>query len=550
MEKGLLKNVTLSYGDHTILKDINGAIPDGARIAIVGANGAGKTTLLSLLAGTIMPTSGSIQWISRTPSIVCFTQEAEKEGIIDWEQTAALRSKWNVPEAVTYELASGGERMKMRLASAFAKRSEILLLDEPTNHLDEQSLAILVSQVQQSKQTIVFVSHDRYFIDQVADFVWEVEHGKVTVYEGNYTAYRRKKEQHRTIQQKHYEEQERHVSQVEEQIKALEQWSSKAHATSTKKGGMKEYYRKKAKKRDVQIRSMKKRLEAELQKNRVDKPEEELTVSFDVHDLRNKGRRVIELKNVSKAYGKNQLFENVSLTVQSREKLALIGRNGAGKSTLFRILLGIEGCAGRAWLTEGMKIGYLSQTVLDLPDDITMAEYFHVETFKEQGTIRTQLSNLGFTAAHWTLPLNSLSQGERVKVKLMQFIHEGIDVLLLDEPTNHLDLPTREQFEKTLSTFQGTLLFASHDRYFTEKLATGLLVFEDESIKKLPISLEQWEETTKLESPKKSEEEKLRIETELQAVLGELSMLPAGHEKYDELDKQFHHLSKQLRKLK
>ena len=197
-----------------------------------------------------------------------------------------------------------------------------------------------------------------------------------------------------------------------------------------------------------------------------------------------------------------------------------------------------------------MSIGYLSQTVLDLPEDVTMADYFHADTFQKQGLIRTNLTNLGFSKKHWELPLSELSQGERVKVKLMQFILEGTDVLLLDEPTNHLDLPSREELEKTLMTFPGTLLFASHDRYFTERMANGLLLFEDKTIRKMLMTYAEWQERGITSQPEKTAEDRLRLETELQAVLGKLSRMKPGEKGYAELDKAFHELSGQLRKLK
>ena len=168
-----------------------------------------------------------------------------------------------------------------------------------------------------------------------------------------------------------------------------------------------------------------------------------------------------------------------------------------------------------------------------------MADYFHADTFHEQGLIRTNLTNLGFSKKHWELPLSALSQGERVKVKLMQFILEGTDVLLLDEPTNHLDLPSREELEKTLQTFPGTLLFASHDRYFTERMANGLLLFGDGTIRKVPMTYAEWQERKTMLQPEKREEERLRLETELQAVLGKLSMMKPTDKGYAELDRAF-----------
>ncbi|MGN7386184.1 ribosomal protection-like ABC-F family protein [Sporosarcina sp. SAFN-015] len=553
---GNIHQLTYSIGDTIILEQVSAELPEGACIAIVGPNGAGKSTLLSLLAGEIKPTSGSIEWIGKKPSITYFKQEQAVEGIVDWEQseTSLYRSKWSVPEEAEYASASGGERMKMRLSAALSSKSAVVLLDEPTNHLDARSLDELVRIINEGKATYLIVSHDRHFIDQTADFVFEIEHGRLTLYTGNYSAYRKKKEMNRAIQEQHFIQQQRKIAKVEEQMAQLAEWSEKAHRESMKKGGgamgAKEYWRMKAKKKDVQIRSKRMRLEAELEKERVEKPEEEITVEFDMKGRRKKGHRVMELKNVRKAYAGNELFKDVSFTVQAGERFALVGANGSGKSTLFRMMMGQEDFEGDLWLTKGMSIGYMSQAVLDLPEDVTLSEHFHADSYQEQGMIRTQLTNLGFNKKHWQLPLGQLSQGEKVKVKLMQFILEGTDVLLLDEPTNHLDLPSREQLEKTLSTFPGTLLFASHDRYFTERMADNLLVFEKGSIRKLPQSLQEWEEQKTAPRKETSIDERLRIETELQAVLGKLSMLKPGDGEYAELDRKFLELSKELRELK
>lgn len=548
---GTLNQVTLTYGETVILDKVSADIPEGACIAVVGANGAGKSTLLSLLSGEVLPTLGSIDWNGKAPSVTYFKQEQEVLGRVDWEQAESFiyRSKWKVPERAEYQSASGGERMKMRLSASLAEKSKLILLDEPTNHLDSDSLEELIRIINKREGTLLIVSHDRHFIDEVADFVFEIEYEKLTVYKGNYTDYREKKEWDLEIQLHQYEQQQRMIARVENQLEQLGKWSAIAHRDSTKKGGMKEYYRMKAKKRDVQIRSKRKRLEAELEKDRIDKPEDEITVTFDVKGRSKKGRRILELKDVKKAFAGNELFSDVSFTVQAGERIALVGPNGSGKSTLFRMVLGKEKHAGDLWKTEGMTIGYLSQTVFDLPIDVTMADYFQSETFQEQGIIRTNLMNLGFTEKQWELPLSALSMGERVKVKLMQFILEGTDVLLLDEPTNHLDLPSREELEKTLETFPGTLLFASHDQYFTERMANGLLVFEGGTIKKLPMTFAEWKERGTREHPEKTEEERLRLETELQAVLGKLSMLKQGDEEYGNLDSKFHELNRRLREL-
>lgn len=553
---GTLNQVSVAHGETVIFDGVSADIPEGACIAIVGANGAGKTTLLSLLAGERVPTSGSVNWNGKPPSITYFRQEQEDEGTIDWEraETHTYRRKWKVPERAEYSSASGGERMKMRLSSALAEKSRLNLLDEPTNHLDSDSLEELIRIINEGIGTYLIVSHDRHFIDRTADFVFEIEHGKLTVYKGNYTQYRNLKDANREVQLKHYGQQQRKIEQVEEQIAELENWSAKAHAESTKKGGRmmgaKEYFRMKAKKRDVQIRSKHKRLEGELEKDRIEKPKDEIGVSFDVKGGKKKGKRVMELKDVRKLFSGHELFADVSFTVQAGERIGLIGPNGAGKSTLFRMILGEENYKGDLWKTNGMTIGYLSQTATDFPKDMTMANYFHVDTFREQGVIRTHLTNLGFSKQQWDLPLSDLSVGERVKVKLMQFIVEETDVLLLDEPTNHLDLPSREELEKTLETFPGTLLFASHDRYFTERMADGLLLFEQGTVRKIPLTYAEWQERSAIVQPEKTADERLRLETELQAVLGQLSMMKQGDKRYADLDKVFNELSKRLRALK
>lgn len=552
---GTLRQLTLARGETVILDEVSADIHEGARIAVVGVNGAGKTTLLSLLAGEILPTSGSISWNGKAPVITYFEQEQEEESSANWEQAERhiLRRKWKVPEQAEYKFASGGERMKIRLSAALAENSQLVLLDEPTNHLDSDSLETLIQLIQKSERTYMIVSHDRYFIDKIADYVFEIEYGILTIYKGNYTDYRKKKEIDREVQQKQYEQQQRKIARVEEQIGALENWSEKAHEESRKKGegllGGKEYFRMKAKKKDVQVRSKRKRLESELEKERIDQPKVEIGVSFEMKGRKKKGRRILELKDVKKTFDGKELFTDVSFTVQAGERIALIGPNGAGKSTLFRMMLGEEAHEGDLWKTGGMTIGYLSQSVLDLPLNLTMEEYFHTETFKEQGMIRTNLRNLGFSKRHWERTLSVLSMGERVKVKLMEFILKGTDVLILDEPTNHLDLPSREELEKALESFPGTLLFASHDRYFTERMADGLLLFENQTIRKVPMTLVEWKNCSIALQADKNEEERLLLETELQAVLGKLSMMKKDDKEYDNLDKKFHVLAKRLREL-
>lgn len=243
-----LENVTFAYDEVKILEQLNVKIKVGDRIAIVGANGTGKSTLLSLLAGEKIPTSGILRWHRKMPTISYFQQEMEIANRIDSEEGDALiyRKKWGISTDIQYAQASGGERMKMRLSTTFASDAQLLLLDEPTNHLDSQSVKQLIEMINGRHSTYFIVSHDRYFIDQVANYIFEIEDGRLTVYKGNYTSYRKQKEENRRTTQMHYEQQQREIKRVEEQVHQLSNWSGKAHAESTKKDGTKEYFRKKA----------------------------------------------------------------------------------------------------------------------------------------------------------------------------------------------------------------------------------------------------------------------------------------------------------------
>lgn len=197
-------------------------------------------------------------------------------------------------------------------------------------------------------------------------------------------------------------------------------------------------------------------------------------------------------------------------------------------------------------MTDGMKVGYLSQDVFDLPEEQTPAELFGAGSFEMDGKTRTLMTNLGFSKHHWEEPIGHMSMGERVKLKLMEFMLDECHVLLLDEPTNHLDLPSRERLEQTLATFPGTLIFASHDRYFMEKLANKLLIFEGESLKKFEGGYVEWTKR----SAAKPNSDFLQLDTERQAILGKLSFLKPGDKEYAELDRRFMELTSAIKALK
>jgi len=536
-----LHNIRYEVADQLLFEKVNASVQHEDVIGIIGNNGAGKSTLLHLLNEDIKPADGQIQWLNQGLDVVFVVQEAKTyfSANKSVEETRLLE-KWSVP-VLPYEHLSGGEKLKVRLAQGFASEADLLLLDEPTNHLDSQSLDLLQKQIKEYKGTIILVSHDRYFLDAVATKIWAIEDKKLIEHKGNYSDYMKARNAKRLVQQREYEKQQKMTEQIQGQIKELNTWSQKAHAQSTKKEGVKEYYRVKAKRMDAQVKSKQKRLEKELAKRNVEPVTEEHSVQFSITANNKVGKRFLEVKGLSKSFGERTLFQDVHFTIKHGERIALTGVNGSGKSTLLKMIVGSVMGKGDIWVSPAANIGYLTQEVFDLPLDSTPEQLFYKETFEERGRVQTLMRHLGFTAAQWREPIELMSMGERVKCKLMAYILEDKDVLLLDEPTNHLDLASREQLEETLSQYNGTLLIVSHDRYFLEKTTTSQLVITDTGIRK------QWQSHAPARDDKK--ELRLKLETERQEILGRLSFMLPQDKEYPELDAKFNELTKMLKEL-
>jgi macrolide transport system ATP-binding/permease protein len=536
-----LNHISLELIDRTIFNKINGTINHGEVIGLIGYNGSGKSTLLQLLHGAIQPTAGQIKW-GIPPTEIFFVDQEKKSYTSEntTEMEVTLLSKWHVPE-VPYEMLSGGEKLKLRLAKGFALAPPLLLLDEPTNHLDIDSTNLLINQIKHYDGTIIVVSHDRYFLDKVATKIWSIENANLVEQKGNYSHYIKIREQRRLTQTREYEKQQKKIELVESQINELTSWSQKAHSQSTKQEGFKEFYRVKAKRMDSQIKSKRKRLEKELEESKVERVEEEHVVRFSLETNMKVGKRFLEVKDLQKKFGDRILFEQSNFTIQHGEKVALIGSNGSGKTTLLNIIMGKEEAEGQVWLSPTANIGYLTQQVFDLPLEQTPEQLFKRETFQERGKVQNLMKHLGFTASQWVEPIEQMSMGERVKCKLMQYILEDKDVLILDEPTNHLDLPSREQLEKTLSQYTGTLIVVTHDQYFLSKTTTVQLVFENNQIKK------KFDQSTEKVVPQA--EQHLQLETERQEVLGKLSFLSPNNPEYIKLDQRFNELTKMIKSL-
>ncbi|WML26632.1 ribosomal protection-like ABC-F family protein [Neobacillus sp. OS1-33] len=565
-QRTIIKVIGLEKSFHLrkVLDNIQFEIKNGERIGLVGYNGTGKTTLANILFGKITPDKGVIEKSSDL-TIGYLSQSIDYE-INDFQQSlTGSTSKGIFQHASELGLhkvsdweedrlnhLSGGEKLKLALSMVWATKPDLLILDEPTNHLDYKGIEWLVTELEKFPGPVLIISHDRHFLDKSVKRVFELEHGKLHFFNGNYSDYRKEKQHRMENQQHQYSVQQRQMEMVELQMEQLKSWSEKGHRNSTKQGrdfGPKEYHRAKAKKRDNQVKSKMKRLQNELEKNKLEKPAEEVQIRFQFDTQGKRGKRIIEAKHLKKSYKDRTLFYNANFYINHGERVGLIGENGCGKTTLIQMILEQESYTeGDLWKSDSIKIAYLSQDVDDLPSDKTSIEALGYTDQKSVLKARTLLANLGLKEALITKPIGTLSLGERTRVKLVDMLMKEYDVLILDEPTNHLDLPSREQLENTLSEFSGTIITVSHDYYFLNKLCERLLVFENQQIQRFEMKPEEY--FNKDEKKEVNDEEALLlIENKMAMILGELSIIDQKDPKYRVLDQEFKELLKQKREL-
>lgn len=559
-----VRELSKSFVDRKILDNIQFDIKNGERIGLVGYNGTGKTTLANILFGKIMPDKGIIEKSSELKigyllqsidyELNDFQEFLENDLLLHTSQLGLTKvTEW---EEKRLDHLSGGEKLKLALSMVWASKPDFLILDEPTNHLDIKGIEWLISELKEFQGPVLIISHDRYFLDMTVTRVFELENGKVHFYNGNYSDYRKEKQLRNENQKHQYTVQKRYKENIEKQMEQLKNWSDKAHRDSTKQGsaserrqlGFKEFHRVKAKKIDNQVKSKMKRLQSELEKNKVEKPVEEGKIRFQFDSRGKRGKRIIEADMLSKSFDNRTLFQNSQFYINHGERIGLIGKNGCGKTTLIRMILGEEPVTdGELWRSESLKIAYLSQDVQDLPEGKWAIEALGFTDKQDIFRARTLLANLGLKEELITKPIGTLSLGERTRVKLVDLLMKEYDVLILDEPTNHLDLPSREQLETTLSEFTGTIITVSHDNYFLNKLCDRLLVFENQSIKRLEMTPEDFLYGGRKNKGKK--EDLMVIENRLASILGELSLIDQKDPKYLLLDKEFNELLKKKRNL-
>jgi macrolide transport system ATP-binding/permease protein len=552
-----------SFNLRKILDNISFDIKNGERIGLVGYNGTGKTTLANLLTGKLIPDKGNIE-TSSDLKIGYLSQSIDYE-VSDFQQALlsdkeiyqhaselGLKKVYDWEEKRLNHL-SGGEKLKLALSKVWSSKPGFLILDEPTNHLDYKGIEWLIAEMGKFHGPVLIISHDRHFLDQTVTRIFAIENTKLNFYNGNYSDYQQEKQHRVENQMHHYTVQQRKKEEIEMQMEQLKTWSEKAHRTSTKQGrdyGFKEFHRAKAKRTDSQVKSKMKRLQNELEKNKVEKPLEEAKVRFQFDSHGKRGKRIIEAKNVSKTFTNRTLFQDSHFYINHGERIGLLGENGCGKTTLIKMLLGEEPLTnGELWKSDSIKISYLSQDVDDLPAEKNAIEAIGFTDRESIFRARTLFANLGLKEELITSPISTLSLGERTRVKLVDMLMKEYDVLILDEPTNHLDLPSREQLEKTLSEFTGTIITVSHDFYFLNKLCDKLLVFENQQIKRLEMTPDEYFTNDKVVAQVDEQLNLMVIENRIATILGELSLIDQKDPKYMQLDREFNELIKQKRKI-
>lgn len=520
-----VNNVQKMYGGNSIFENITFEIKENKRVGLVGRNGSGKTTLFRLLAGKETPDAGQIHWkkglkIGYLKQIPDFHNNSTTTEVLQsaFSELLAMEAKMKKLEVemsseITeekmqrliqdygslqdqftiqggYEIEakiekivnglniqpllrkafstlSGGEKTKVGLAISLLHEPDLLLLDEPTNHLDLVAVEWLGNFLQDYRGTVVVVSHDRYFLDEVANKILDMEDGEITCYQTNFSGFVKEKEERLLREFQAYEEQQKKIKKMKEAIKRLREWANRANPPS-------EGLHKRA-------RNMERALERMEKLNRPILNRKKMNLEIESADR--SGKDVIMLRDVTKYFGDKLLFQHVNLNVSYQQRIAIIGENGTGKSTLLKLMLNqISPDKGEVRLGSNVKIGYLSQHIFSDIGDEPLMDVFRSEVRVTEGEARGILATFLFYGHTVFRKVSQLSGGEKMRLRLAQLMHQDVNLLILDEPTNHLDIESKEVLEEALEDFDGTILAVSHDRYFLNKLFEKIYWIQNQEV--------------------------------------------------------------------
>ena len=509
-----ITDLTKKFGQRELLKNVNIAFYPGAKIGLLGRNGAGKSTLMKIMAGldtefdgeTRLADGYTVGYLRQEPQLdpekTVFENvmeavdhsravlrrfeeinarlgepldDAEMEKLLTEQATVQdeidVKNLWDLDRQVEIAMdamnlppadwavtnLSGGERRRVALCKLLLEKPDLLLLDEPTNHLDAESVDWLERHLAEYTGTVVAVTHDRYFLDNVAKWILEVDHGRGIPFEGNYTSWLQQKKARLELEEKVVSTRQKTLDKELEWIRMspkARQAKSKARVSAYEKLAAEQ-----AAVRDSEIEIF-------------------------IPASRSLGDQVIDVENISKAFGDKVLFENLSFKLPPGGIVGIIGPNGAGKTTLFRMLVGQEKPdTGTVKVGATVDIGYVDQNRDALDADKTVFQEISgghdtIELGKRTVNARSYVAKFNFMGPDQQKKVGTLSGGERNRVHLAKLLRGGANLLLLDEPTNDLDVDTLRSLEEGISSFAGSVVVITHDRWFLDRLATHIIAFE------------------------------------------------------------------------
>lgn len=509
-----LDAVQLAYGPDVLLDNADLTIERGERLALIGRNGAGKSTLMALIEGAIQPDDGIVRRAAELKVGVLEQDLPEAQGrrifdvvaeglpetgrlLSDYDQEIAspepdmdrlsrlqeriealdgwsfhqridnVLERLGLPADTAMEGLSGGWRRRVALARALVMDPDLLLLDEPTNHLDLDTIVWLEEQLLNFRGAVLFVTHDRAFLNRIATAILELDRGKLNRYPGDFDTYQRTRAHELEVEAREQEQFDKKLAQEEAWIRQ----GIKARRTRN----------------EGRVRALKK-----LREQRSERRERQGVAKIEVDRGERSGKRVVELEHVSfRVPGRNEgeyVIRDLSLEVQRGDRIGLIGRNGAGKTTLLKIMLGeLAPTEGNVRLGTKMSVAYFDQLRAGLDMDATVYDNLaqgsdHVTIGGKQRHVMSYLQDFLFSPARARQPISALSGGESNRLLLAKLFTQPANVLVLDEPTNDLDVETLELLEELLLNFDGTLLLVSHDRAFMDNVVTSVLAFEGDGV--------------------------------------------------------------------